>query len=135
MPSKPGPGSVTHTRTVSLGYRSIDADNHYYETRDAFTRHIEKRFADRSLCVVKDDEGNDVVNGKIGGGTVDLGPGRDVTSLALTRPYTGSLLVAGAANIVAANQPPAAATTSDDIQTEAEFMGFPPCVFYDRRKC
>src|SRR3954469_10065018 len=34
----------------------------------------------------------------------------------------GSLLVAGAANMVAANQPPAAATTSDDIQTEAEFM-------------
>src|SRR3954451_15500860 len=41
----------------------------------------------------------------------------------------GSLLVAGAANMVAASQPPAAATTSDDIQTEAEFMGFPPCVF------
>src|SRR5258705_10933433 len=34
----------------------------------------------------------------------------------------GSLLVAGAANIVAANQPPAAATASDDIQTEAECM-------------
>jgi hypothetical protein len=32
------------------------------------------------------------------------------------------LLVAGAANIVAANQPPAAATASDDIQTEAECM-------------
>jgi hypothetical protein len=32
------------------------------------------------------------------------------------------LPVAGAANIVAANQPPAAATASDDIQTEAEFM-------------
>ena len=30
---------------VTLGYRTIDADNHYYETRDAFTRHIEKRFA------------------------------------------------------------------------------------------
>jgi hypothetical protein len=33
----------------------------------------------------------------------------------------GSLLVAGAANIVAANQPPAAATISDDIQI-ADFM-------------
>jgi hypothetical protein len=32
------------------------------------------------------------------------------------------LPVAGGANIVAANQPPAAATASDDIQTEAEFM-------------
>jgi hypothetical protein len=32
----------------------------------------------------------------------------------------GSLLVAGAANIVAANQPPAAAMASDEIQTGAE---------------
>jgi len=46
---------------VSLSYRTIDADNHYYETRDAFTRHIEKRFATRSLCVVNDAEGNDVM--------------------------------------------------------------------------
>jgi hypothetical protein len=30
------------------------------------------------------------------------------------------LLVAGCANIVAANQPPAAAIVSDEIQTEAE---------------
>src|SRR5271163_2654222 len=36
----------------------------------------------------------------------------------------GSLLVAGAANIVAASQPPAAASVSDEIQTEAECMGF-----------
>src|SRR5664279_2511535 len=34
----------------------------------------------------------------------------------------GSLLVAGPANTVAANQPPAAATASDDIQNEAECM-------------
>jgi hypothetical protein len=33
----------------------------------------------------------------------------------------GSLLVAGCANIVAASQPPAAATISDDIQI-ADFM-------------
>ena len=33
----------------------------------------------------------------------------------------GSLLVAGCANIVAASQPPAAATVSDDIQS-ADFM-------------
>lgn len=30
-------------------YATIDADNHYYETRDAFTRHIESRFRDRSI--------------------------------------------------------------------------------------
>src|SRR3977135_2193031 len=34
----------------------------------------------------------------------------------------GSLPVAGAANIVAANQPPAAAMASDDIQTDAVCM-------------
>jgi hypothetical protein len=41
----------------------------------------------------------------------------------------GSLPVADGANIVAANHPPAAATASDDIQSEADFMGIPPCVF------
>ncbi|HEY2301772.1 MAG TPA: amidohydrolase family protein [Acidimicrobiales bacterium] len=46
---------------MTLGYRTIDADNHYYETRDAFTRHIERRFAARSLCVKKDADGNDVM--------------------------------------------------------------------------
>ncbi len=30
-------------------YPTIDADNHYYETRDAFTRHIESKFAARSV--------------------------------------------------------------------------------------
>src|SRR6478736_8793350 len=34
----------------------------------------------------------------------------------------GCLLVAGTANIVAANQPPAAAMASDDSQTEVECM-------------
>jgi predicted TIM-barrel fold metal-dependent hydrolase len=30
-------------------YRTIDADNHYYETRDAFTRYIEPRYRARSI--------------------------------------------------------------------------------------
>lgn len=42
-----------------LPYRTIDADNHYYETRDAFTRHIERRFAERTLRVERDADGND----------------------------------------------------------------------------
>jgi predicted TIM-barrel fold metal-dependent hydrolase len=46
---------------MTLGYRTIDADNHYYESRDAFTRHIEPRLAPRSLRVVRDREGNDVM--------------------------------------------------------------------------
>jgi predicted TIM-barrel fold metal-dependent hydrolase len=44
---------------VSLPYRTIDADNHYYETRDAFTRHIEREYADRTLRVEADADGND----------------------------------------------------------------------------
>jgi predicted TIM-barrel fold metal-dependent hydrolase len=44
---------------VQLGYRTVDADNHYYETRDAFTRHIESRFADRTLRVERGDDGED----------------------------------------------------------------------------
>ena len=40
-----------------LGYRLIDADNHYYEPYDCFTRHLEPGFADRSVHVVKDERG------------------------------------------------------------------------------
>jgi predicted TIM-barrel fold metal-dependent hydrolase len=39
--------------------RPIDADNHYYETRDAFTRHVEARFAERSLRVVRGPGGEE----------------------------------------------------------------------------
>ena len=44
-----------------LPYRLFDADNHYYETRDAFTRHIEPRHRDKAIRVVRDGDGNDVV--------------------------------------------------------------------------
>jgi predicted TIM-barrel fold metal-dependent hydrolase len=33
----------------SLGYRVFDADNHYYEPRDCFTRHIEPRLRDKAI--------------------------------------------------------------------------------------
>jgi predicted TIM-barrel fold metal-dependent hydrolase len=39
--------------------RPIDADNHYYETRDAFTRHIEARYAERTLRVLRDASGEE----------------------------------------------------------------------------
>ncbi|MGK2955181.1 MAG: amidohydrolase family protein [Solirubrobacterales bacterium] len=42
-----------------LGYRAIDADNHYYETRDAFTRHIDPSMADKAVRVVEDEDGRD----------------------------------------------------------------------------
>jgi predicted TIM-barrel fold metal-dependent hydrolase len=34
--------------------RPVDADNHYYETLDAFTRHLDKRFKHRGVRVVHD---------------------------------------------------------------------------------
>ena len=40
-----------------LPYRTIDADNHYYETRDAFTRHIEPAYAERTFRVRTDAAG------------------------------------------------------------------------------
>jgi predicted TIM-barrel fold metal-dependent hydrolase len=46
MPESSGPG-----------YRLIDADNHYYEPYDCFTRHLEPEFADRAVHVVKDEKG------------------------------------------------------------------------------
>jgi predicted TIM-barrel fold metal-dependent hydrolase len=33
--------------------KPIDADNHYYETLDAFTRHLDKKFRDRGVKVVQ----------------------------------------------------------------------------------
>jgi len=34
---------------TDLGYRAFDADNHYYEAEDAFTRHIDPRMARRCM--------------------------------------------------------------------------------------
>jgi hypothetical protein len=39
----------------------VDADNHYYEPYDAFTRHIEPKFADRAVHVEEIDSGRKVV--------------------------------------------------------------------------
>jgi hypothetical protein len=43
-----------------LPYRLFDADNHYYEPRDAFTRHIEARYRDQAVHVVEVD-GKDAI--------------------------------------------------------------------------
>lgn len=42
-----------------LDYRFFDADNHYYEPRDCFTRFIEPRYRDEAVRVVRDDEGGE----------------------------------------------------------------------------
>lgn len=42
---------------MELAYRLIDADNHYYEPYDAFTRHIEERYRERAVHVITGDDG------------------------------------------------------------------------------
>lgn len=41
---------------VDLDYLCFDADNHYYEPRDAFTRYIEPKYRDKAVHVVRDDD-------------------------------------------------------------------------------
>jgi len=38
---------------MELGYRAVDADNHYYETIDACTRHLDKEFRQRGVQAVQ----------------------------------------------------------------------------------
>jgi predicted TIM-barrel fold metal-dependent hydrolase len=40
----------------ALDFGIFDADNHYYETRDAFSRHLDPRFTERAVKVVTDAE-------------------------------------------------------------------------------
>ncbi|MEV5650592.1 amidohydrolase family protein [Nocardia sp. NPDC052254] len=40
-----------------MEYGLIDADGHYYESDDCFSRHIESRFADRTIRVRRGDDG------------------------------------------------------------------------------
>jgi predicted TIM-barrel fold metal-dependent hydrolase len=35
--------------SIDLGYQAFDADNHYYEAPDSFTRHVDPRFAKRAM--------------------------------------------------------------------------------------
>jgi predicted TIM-barrel fold metal-dependent hydrolase len=46
---------------VQLDYRLVDADNHYYEPRDCFTRHLEPAMRDRAIHLETDADGRDVV--------------------------------------------------------------------------
>ncbi|HZR81101.1 MAG TPA: amidohydrolase family protein [Candidatus Binatia bacterium] len=42
---------------ADLGYRIFDADNHYYEPDDCFTRHIEAKWRDRTVWVDRRGKG------------------------------------------------------------------------------
>ena len=46
---------------MELGYRVLDADNHYYKPRDAFTRYIDPAFADRAVRPVIEPDGAEEV--------------------------------------------------------------------------
>lgn len=39
---------------MTLDYQAIDVDNHYYEPLDAFTRHLDKKFARRGVQMLRD---------------------------------------------------------------------------------
>src|ERR1700742_2344879 len=41
-------------RAVTLDYKAIDVDNHYYETLDSCTRHLPKEFKRRGVQMVQD---------------------------------------------------------------------------------
>lgn len=42
-------------------FRLFDCDQHYYETRDSFTRYIEPAFADQAVRPVRQDDGSEIV--------------------------------------------------------------------------
>lgn len=44
-----------------LDYQLFDADAHYYEPRDAFTRYIEPKYRDKAVHVLQDEEGKDQI--------------------------------------------------------------------------
>jgi predicted TIM-barrel fold metal-dependent hydrolase len=47
-----------------LPYRIVDADNHFYETPDAFSRHIESRYRDQAFSTAESSELLDTVSGE-----------------------------------------------------------------------
>ena len=46
---------------MSASFGIFDADNHYYEPRDAFTRHADPRMIDRAVKVVTGPDGKDTI--------------------------------------------------------------------------
>lgn len=53
---------------MSTALRPIDADNHYYESLDAFTRHLEPQFKRRGVMAVKNGTHTElVIGGRVNG--------------------------------------------------------------------
>ena len=51
---------------MTLDYKAIDVDNHYYEPLDSFTRHLPKEFKRRGVQMVKDGKRTLAVMGETG---------------------------------------------------------------------
>ena len=49
----------TTAPTTSIGYAFVDADADYYESRDCFTRHMERAHAEKAVRVVRGDDGRE----------------------------------------------------------------------------
>lgn len=54
-------GALLRGTLPDMAYPLVDADNHYYEVRDCFTRHIEARFRDRTARAVRRPDGTEVM--------------------------------------------------------------------------
>ena len=50
------------TNPASLSFPIVDLDQHYYEPDDCCTRHLDSKFADRSVHMVTEDDGAPHVN-------------------------------------------------------------------------
>jgi predicted TIM-barrel fold metal-dependent hydrolase len=50
-------------QTTAVGYRLFDADSHYYETRDCFTRYLEPRYREAAIRPLLDPSGEELVVG------------------------------------------------------------------------
>jgi predicted TIM-barrel fold metal-dependent hydrolase len=48
---------------MELGFKAVDADNHYYETLDAFTRHLDPKFKQRGVQMLTDGKRTQLVIG------------------------------------------------------------------------
>jgi predicted TIM-barrel fold metal-dependent hydrolase len=46
---------------AAIDFGIFDSDNHYYETRDAFTRHLDPRWRERAVHVVTEANGKDTI--------------------------------------------------------------------------
>jgi predicted TIM-barrel fold metal-dependent hydrolase len=53
------PAPTIEEPRVELPYRIVDADNHYYEPRDAFTRYMDLAMLDRAVRPIMDPDGTE----------------------------------------------------------------------------